>query len=184
MAKTGNERFILNGKPKDFILKDFWSWFASDLLDNTLRGTLAEFIVSNALGVTVPKENWNAYDIKFDKWKIEVKSSAFLQSWSQKRASTITFSIRPTRAWTRKDGRAIQAKRQSDMYIFCVLSETDKEKVNPLNLDQWDFYPVLTSVFDQKHKTQKTIGLASLKKLCPDKCNYDSLYEAVVGILA
>ena len=62
MQKTGSESFISNGVSKDFILQDFWSWHASDLLDNTLRGSLAEFIVAKALGVSVPKESWSAYD--------------------------------------------------------------------------------------------------------------------------
>jgi len=181
--KTGNENFTSKGIPKDFILQDFWRWCASDLLDNTLRGTLAEFIVAKALGIEAPQENWSAYDLKLDNWKIEVKAAAYVQSWSQKKPSTITYSIRPTRAWTSKGGRSDIVKRQSDIYIFCLLSEKDKEKVNPLDLDQWDFYPVLTSILTEKLSNQGTIALSVLQKICNNKCNYESLYSIVTSML-
>ena len=172
------------GVSKDFKLLDFWSWHASDLLDNTLRGSLAEFIVAKALGVSVPKESWSAYDIDFKEWRIEVKAAAFVQSWSQKKDSSISFSIRPTREWTPEDGYANEVKRHSDMYVFCLLTEKNKERTDPLVLDQWEFYPVLTSEIDKEFTTQKTVALAALiQRLQPKKCNYESLQDTVTKML-
>ena len=47
--KIGNESFSFEGRNLDFHLKDFWSWSQSDLLNNTLRGVLAEYIVRQDL---------------------------------------------------------------------------------------------------------------------------------------
>ncbi len=50
---TGNEHFSSEGMPAGYLLTDFWAWQASDLLNNTLRGVLTEFIVAKALGLRV-----------------------------------------------------------------------------------------------------------------------------------
>lgn len=48
---TGNEHFTYEGMPAGILLNDFWAWSSSDLLNNTLRGALAEFLVASAIGV-------------------------------------------------------------------------------------------------------------------------------------
>ena len=47
---TGNEPLTENGNRLGPSLIDFWRWSISDLVDNTTRGALAEFIVACALG--------------------------------------------------------------------------------------------------------------------------------------
>lgn len=47
---NGNEPFTLHGSDTSIILQDFWRWSCSDLLNNTQRGVLAEFLVHSALG--------------------------------------------------------------------------------------------------------------------------------------
>lgn len=46
---NGNEAFTLHGSNTSIILQDFWRWAYSDLLNNTHRGVLAEFLVHSAL---------------------------------------------------------------------------------------------------------------------------------------
>lgn len=44
---NGNERFHLDGKELPMLkasVKEFWSWSYSDILNNTTRGVLAEFL--------------------------------------------------------------------------------------------------------------------------------------------
>lgn len=54
---TGNEEFTLHGSSAGITIKDFWSWAYSDLLDNTQRGVMAEFLVYSSLkGNTPPPE--------------------------------------------------------------------------------------------------------------------------------
>jgi hypothetical protein len=32
-------------------------------------------------------------------------------------------------------------QRIADLYVFCLLAENDQIRVDPLNIDQWMFYP-------------------------------------------
>jgi hypothetical protein len=94
------------------------------------------------------------------------------------------FTVRPTRAWTAEDGFADEVVRQSDMYIFCVLAEQCLEKADPLILDQWEFYPVLTSELTDMLQNQKTAGLGTILRLCPEKYDFYSLRDAVLYLLS
>lgn len=68
-------------------LGDFWSWACSDLANNTMRGVLAEYLVATALDAAAgTRTEWDTVDIRTpDKWRVEVKSAAYLQSWAQPR---------------------------------------------------------------------------------------------------
>jgi hypothetical protein len=69
--KTGDEHFYFDGSPIGFLLNDFWRWQSSDLLMNTTRGILAEFIVAQALDIDAnrPRVNWEPFDLLFqDGW--------------------------------------------------------------------------------------------------------------------
>ena len=81
------------GKSIGSTLLDFWQWFTSDLLNNTTRGKLAEFIAANALGIAgTIGQNWDSYDqVTSAGTTIEVKAVAFIQSWGQKKWSKIHF---------------------------------------------------------------------------------------------
>ena len=46
---TGNEHLKFDGMPINRLLSDFWKWNSSDLLNNTMRGAFAEFIIATAL---------------------------------------------------------------------------------------------------------------------------------------
>jgi hypothetical protein len=63
-----------------------------------------------------------------------------------------------------------------------VLSQKDKNSVDPLNLSQWDFYILETKILNEKVKTQKSITLSSLLKLNPIKIKYDSLKAEIEQI--
>lgn len=134
-----------------------------------MRGTLAEFIVSQALGITLilPRIEWDVVDLVMDDGTtIEVKSSAYLQSWHQTEFSKISFGIGKTREWDPITNLfSVEAKRHADVYIFALLSEKDKDLVDPLNLDQWQFYVVSTSTLDIKMGNKKQITLNQLEKI-------------------
>ncbi|TFD36626.1 hypothetical protein E3T37_13455 [Cryobacterium sp. TMT2-10] len=70
----------------DATVSDFWQFAMGDLRMNNARGYLAEFIVGRALGLNhAQRVEWDAYDILFGDITIEVKSSAYLQSWDQRK---------------------------------------------------------------------------------------------------
>jgi hypothetical protein len=62
---------------------DFWRWAMSDLLSNSTRGVLAEYIVGRLLEIDFdqPRLEWDAYDLLYNGRRIEVKSSAYVQTW-------------------------------------------------------------------------------------------------------
>jgi hypothetical protein len=69
---------------------DYWSWAYSNILCNANRSILVEFVVGKVLdAVSSPWVEWDAYDLLYKGKKIEVKCSAYLQSWPQERLSTI-----------------------------------------------------------------------------------------------
>lgn len=176
--KIGNEPFSLEGQNLDFNLTDFWSWSQSDLLNNTLRGVLAEYIVRQDLMIKKStRTEWNAYDLETENGiKIEIKSAAYLQSWKQSKLSQISFGIAPTKGWNAETNEySAETKRQSDFYVFCLLHHKDKKPVNPTRLDQWTFYVLPTQRLDEQKKTQKRIGLGSLLKLSPTECRYGKI---------
>lgn len=52
-SKSGNENFNFENQNLNFSLLDFWRWSVSDILSNTTRGILAEFIIVKALGADI-----------------------------------------------------------------------------------------------------------------------------------
>jgi len=181
----GSESFHDNEKSTPFNLLSFWQWSSSDLVGNTLRGMLAEYIIASAVGSTKgTRTEWDAFDIETsDKIKIEVKSSAYIQSWSQPKLSTISFGIQPTKGWDAKTNTySSQRVRQSDIYVFCVLAHKDKPTIDPLNLEQWVFYILPTKTLNNMVGDQKSITLSSLKKLNPTKVKYGNINSTIMHL--
>jgi hypothetical protein len=167
--KTGAEPFTVAGRPVGPTVADFWGWSRSDLLDNTERGVLAEFIVAAALGIPVDgvREGWAAWDLTTPGGvRVEVKSAAYLQSWAQKDLSRISFGTPRTLAWDADGGGFTGvARRHAQVYVFALLAHTDKATVDPLDLDQWVFYVLPTAVLDRRTRSQHSITLTTLKGL-------------------
>lgn len=181
--KTGEEFFYSKDERLKFQLKDFWSWNQSDVLNNVLRGVLAEYIVAKAIDAKNPiRIEWDAYDLITEEGiKAEVKSSAYLQSWRQVAPSKIIFDIRSTKAWNSETNEIdSETKRQSDVYVFCLLKHKDRVIIDPLKMDQWEFYILSTEKLNVEKGTEKSIGLNSLLKLKPVKTDYSGIKEAVL----
>ncbi len=183
--KKGNEYFTAKGRALDFNVTEFWQWSVSDLLSNATRGILAEFIVAKSLGLAEDvRTEWDAFDIIYKNIKIEVKSSAYIQSWQQEKFSKIIFGIQPTYGL---DGRTNEMsnvkRRQADVYVFCVLAHKDQKTINPLNLDQWEFYILTSRILDEKIPNQKTITLSSLLNLNPIKAEFGQIRTTIERLL-
>jgi hypothetical protein len=145
--KTGTEPFHINGARLPQSLINFWQWSASNVVGNALRGMLAEYIVATAVDRAEDvRMQWDAYDILTkDGIKIEVKSGAYIQSWTQAKHLNIVFGIQPTQTWDAElKKRTNKRMRQADVYVFCVLKHQNKETVDPQNMAQWDFYVLST----------------------------------------
>lgn len=182
--KTGQERFL--GAPDMPKLLDFWAWAYSDLAGNTQRGKLAEYIVALAVGCQHEiRPAWESYDLLSPAGiKIEVKSSAYIQSWEQEVLSDIRFDITEK---SNQHGSAVAGakKRQADVYVFCVLKHKDWATLNPLDLSQWEFYPVATRRLNACFKQQKSLGLSPLRVRCRvNACGYEMLKTAIEKVYA
>lgn len=184
VLKTGNERLHFNGKETEYKLIDFWRWSVSDILSNTTRGRFAEFIVATALGVdfNIPRDEWQPYDLKIpQKIKIEVKSASYVQNWHQDKLSKIMFTTKATRYWDReKNKMAKTPQRQADVYVFCLLKHLDKSTIDPLNLDQWEFYVLSRKELDDYKRSKVSITLNPLQKLS-SPIKYNHIKETVIA---
>ena len=174
---TGQEYFHVDGKKLNFDILSFWQWSSSQILSNALRGIIAEYIVAQAINcIPDTREEWDAYDLLTQEgWKVEVKSASYIQSWEQTKPSSISFSIKPTLFLEKDNQKTILPKRQSDLYVFCLLAHKEQETIDPLNLSHWEFYLLPTKILNERVSTQKTIRLSSLLKLEPIKCEFEEM---------
>jgi len=166
---------------------DFWRWIGSDLVGNTTRGLFAEYLVGLAVGALTGDESdgvrdeWAAHDLVTPEGTtIEVKSSAYLQTWRQHSRPNPRFRIAPTQAWDDEVGdyRGEQV-RQAEVYVFCLLRHADKATLNPLDMRQWTFFVLATAALNEKAKGQKTIGLTRLGELGAMEVAFDGIAAAV-----
>lgn len=183
--KTGEERFKNGSGDLGVTLTDFWSWSASDIVSNTTRGVLAEFIVASALELDIKntiRKEWDAFDLQIPGIAtIEVKSCAYLQSWAQAGYSKISFSIKTSRQWDSTTNLwSNEIQRQADIYVFCFLNfRGEKSEVNPLNMDQWEFYALPTKVLNSHFPASGSISLNALRNLT-SAVNYSDLKKRVL----
>lgn len=165
-----NEPFLSQSEDLSFDLKDFWMYQYSNVWFQT--GELAEFIVYKALNgsINMNRDFWAVYDLKYKDWRIEVKSTADNHAWNKEGKQTQrVFDIHKVknRGFVKNDEKYC---RVSDLYVFCHNRskndfENDPEGSFPLNLDNWEFYVLPTSVINDICGNQKTLSLGRLKKI-------------------
>ena len=126
----------------DATVDDFWQFALSDLRMNNARGYLAEFIVARSLGLVHARRiEWAEYDVEFEGISIEVKSSAYLQSWEQPRLSAISFTGLKGTQYSPRAGYSSAGKQFNAMvYVFCVQAAREHEQYDVLDIGQWEFY--------------------------------------------
>jgi len=180
--RTGEERFSKSGAKTNHTLLGFWQWAGSDLIDNTYRGWLAEYIIATAVDVAGGlQQGWAPFDILTPEGtRVEVKASAYIQSWNQKKLSTPSFSIRRALAWDPETNAfSTSPERNSDVYVFCLHHHQDQNTIDPLNLDQWTFYVLPTAIIDQQLGNQKTVGLGRIKSAGAVEVAYGEIYSTI-----
>ncbi len=182
----GGDRFVMNGSPSDYTLLDFWSWAFSDVITNTTRGMIAEFVIATALGIDIkePRDGWAKFDLTYGNYGIEVKSASYHQRWRQKHLSTISFNVPKRRGWNAGTNKLeAVSRRQADIYVLSLLAEKDRDKVNPLNMDQWQFWVVNTTFFDNRKRSQHSITHNSLVKEIGEPISYGQLKMAIDNLI-
>ena len=186
---NGSEKLTFQTTELGSSILDFWSWAYSDLIHNVNRGAFAEFIVREAMnaqsGITPPRTDFrvsmDAYDLLSpDGIRVEVKSSAYIQSWESEHPARLSFRIAPAKALDEFGNYSANSKhaRHSDVYVFCIWTAMSREQ-NILDLSLWDFYVIATKTLDRKVPNQKTITFQSLMALEPKKVDWFGLGEAI-----
>ena len=161
------------------------SWINLISLNNTLRGQIAEYIVTQATGAKVPeiRVEWNSVDVTTpepENISIEVKSAAYFQSWHQDEPSKISFNIKKTRPWDNETNQYEKTPRRSaQVYVFCLLDNKDRNTIDPLDLSQWKFYILPTSILDCRLGDQKSIALSRLEELGAKIVKYDQIHDTI-----
>jgi hypothetical protein len=142
--------------------------YGHPIIRNVLRGELVEQFVLEALG-----DGWKAAG-DYEAWdvestdgaiRIQIKNGAARQSWSDQTAppSRASFSIKPSRAWTQTAGRAIDAHRHANLYVFGWHPGTADDADHRI-VEQWQFFVVPTALLP----SGKSIGITNLSALSPE----------------
>ena len=173
---SGDEE-ILNG----VTVRDFWGWALSDLRLNANRGMLAQFLVALALEDNRMRDDgWGNLDVlSAEGIRVEVKSSGYLQSWVQRRLSSIVFGGLKARSWNAESGYSAEAEFRADVYVFAVHICKDPSVYDPLHVESWDFYVLPAEVV--RNINQKTLNLARFQKFAPPAVKLGNLRSAVNG---
>ena len=171
--------------PQPVGILDFWRWAFSDLLEDTLKGLYAEWMVGNLLGLPMlhgGRPGYGNYDLRSPLGlRIEVKSSAYWQSWKLRNEDgtlkpapeierwrptpdkTITFGGLRARDAVDRSQEAVGYK--ADLYIFCFQRETDPARWDALDLEQWEFYVLSRAALASAGVS--SLSLRRLRQLCP-----------------
>lgn len=159
-------------------VRDFWAYALRDLRSNTTRGLLAEWLVSQAVGATTHQVDWHEFDVLTpDKVRIEVKSSAYLQAWTQKNLSRIVFSRLKARRWDPATGESSDATYNADVYVFCVQTATSHAEYDPLDVDQWEFYVASRRAIETLGYA--SVGLSTLRRVADGPLPFGELAGAM-----
>lgn len=158
---------------------DFWRFAMSDLRTNNVRGYLAEFLVARAVGAAGARVEWDPWDVTApDGTKIEVKSSGYLQSWTQRKLSVPTFRVTAAYGWDASVGEWTEEQVfHADVYVFCLHTALSHEEYDPLDVVQWRFYVAPRIVIAARVGAR--MGLATLTRIAGEPVQYDDLYARI-----
>ena len=113
--------------------------------------------------------------------RVEVKCSAYVQGWRQDGFTKPQFDTAPSR---NLDDPGSDPEHQADVYVYCLLAHRNRETVDPLDLDQWEFYVLPRSTVEEL--SQKSVGLSRLRDLTlpvPYVALRTAIYSAAMGRL-
>ena len=103
-------------------IKDFWQWAYSNLIDNTVRGKLAEFLVACALGIEKAiTQPWAEFDLLSNEGvSIEVKTSGYIQAWARMNYPDYPLAYLKHMVGTDKPENTVKRRNGKRMYMCFV----------------------------------------------------------------
>ena len=160
------------------------------IINNVARGLYVECMVELALQDRDPgwrlTDTWDGWDLEHGETlaRVEVKQSAVLQTWKAAKASP-TFGIPPRNRWwdnVRSDWVKTRPQRLADVYVFAWHPESDRNRADHREPEQWDFYVVAERDLSQEPLTA-SISMGPLRRLT-SPCGYNALPHKVAGTVA
>jgi hypothetical protein len=156
-------------------VRDFWAWGFSDVLTNISRAVFAEWIVGSALdAVNGIRPVWEYYDLDYAGAKIEVKSMAHLQNWKRPERVQNSFDITATGASFPVEPEAApgpdtqyyyeaEKKRRAEVYVFAIYAEREPTRLDPLDLEAWEFLVLSTPELERHFGSQDSVALSRIE---------------------
>lgn len=177
---NGNEKFVFNNKDLEFGILDFWQYKYSNIFN--LQEVIAEFIVEKALGLKESQniDYWTLFDLKYRGYRIEIKETSYYHPWNEngKISKQRIFGISKANSNYESSNTENKYERQNDIYVFCLNTGMSREESNPMNLNNWIFYIVPTSIINKECGDNKTISLNRVKKLAKE-VTYEKIKETI-----
>src|SRR5580658_2334317 len=172
----GSERFV----GLDATVADFWRWAFGDLRDNTTRGILAEFLVARAVGDQRGlRLGWDNFDaLAADGTAIEVKCSAFLQSWTLKRHSELRFGRLSAREFdAARNEYSADLRVRADVFVFAVQAQREPAAYDALDISLWEFWVASASTI--RELAGRSVGIGWVRRHAAGPLPYSQLAGAI-----
>ncbi|MCI6189593.1 MAG: hypothetical protein MR691_06560 [Clostridium sp.] len=173
--KSGREVFRYNNRSLSYNLKNFWSFQYSNLISSKIRDNISKFIVAKALNITDRKfEYFDGHDLTSKEGiPIDVRSASYITSLGEEPFKEIEFKIY-------KNGDI--KKLYGFIYVFCLLSHRTKEGLDPLDINQWEFYITTRSNLEKILNGDEKITLKKLILNDAIESEYENLYKDVINL--
>lgn len=157
---------------------DFWRFALPDVTTNNVRGWLAEYLVWRAIGVERPvRIEWDAFDVLWGDIRIEVKSSALVQRWAQRRPSTLAFTGLRGRVLDPETNDYVKdATYNADVYVLAV-NLAGREQFDQLDIRQWRFAVLSRATLESTG--QDSMSWSRAQQLATAVVGFDDLADAI-----
>jgi hypothetical protein len=136
-------------------------------MENVQRAIYADFMVASSLGIADGvRVGWRSYDLQYGEKRIEVKASAYVQSWRTAKPSKIIFGVGKRLEMddlTAAYGTA--PARIADVWVFALFEPQTHPAGDILGL--WHFHVVDTSALEARIGDAKSASLATIQAFGP-----------------
>jgi hypothetical protein len=199
---SANDQLINSNLSLEGTLTDFLVWAYSDLCDDANKGVFAEWLVAKILDIPTQRRYlWANSDLlSREGIKIEVKASAYWQSWkaldpdgSHKDLSKVVMQpdskIRFSNLITKDtiyNSIESAASLKSDLYCFCFHNEKNYQQWNAMDIEKWEFYLVKAEAIKTKSVSLKWLKDNKFGPYSPSELRdaFDEIRRALpVGML-
>lgn len=154
-------------------------------MENVQRAVYAEFLVACALGLADGvRVGWRSYDLRYCERRIEVKASAYVQSWRTTKPSTITFGVGKRLEMDEETAAfGTVPARYADVWVFALFEPRSHPAGDILDASLWCFYVVGSRDLEARLGAQKSAGLTTIASLA-QPVRYPGVKAAIDELLS